>query len=222
MPKSFCLEVSGEFACFTRPEMKAERVSYEVITPSAARAIFEAILWKPAISWSITKIEVLNPISWINIKRNEVAKKFAMPRNAIMQGGEFNTLGFFIEDDRQQRSGLLLRDVKYRLHANLIFHQEKDPKAHYSKYCQMFKRRAENGQCFNQPYLGTREFSCAFKLINDPENQSPCIKQSKDLGWMFYDMDYSNLGSLVPGFFQANMTEGVIEIPSWDSEAVKR
>src|SRR3989304_5178707 len=111
------LEISGDFACFTRPEMKVERVSYDVITPSAARAVFEAILWKPAIRWQVSKIEVLNPIKWINLRRNEVGS-VASTRNVetAMKSGT-GQLGLYIEDERQQRAGLFLRDVKYRLHA---------------------------------------------------------------------------------------------------------
>ena len=108
--KGFCLEVSGDYACFTRPEMKVERVSYDVITPSAARAIFDAILWKPAITWQVRKIEVLAPVRWISVRRNEVGK-VASPSSE----------GIFIEKDRQQRAGLFLRDVKYRLHAEFIY-----------------------------------------------------------------------------------------------------
>src|SRR5512145_3158085 len=111
MPKNLCLKVWSDYACFTRPEMKVERVSYDVITPSAARSVFDAILWKPAIHWQPTKIELLKPIRWASVRRNEVSK-VASPRAGA---------GIFIEDDRQQRAGLVLRDVKYRLHAEFVF-----------------------------------------------------------------------------------------------------
>ena len=175
--KGFCLEVSGPYACFTRPEMKVERVSYDVITPSAARAIFDAILWKPAIFWQVKRLEVLSPIKWISVRRNEVGA-VASPRKKQI----------FIEDNRQQRAGLLLRDVKYRLFAEFEFippekravgfnplpeylsdkaeqamiHKDETP----AKYAAMFKRRAQKGQCFNQPYLGCREFSARFRLVD--------------------------------------------------------
>ena len=168
--KTFCLEVKGDYACFTRPEMKVERVSYDVITPSAARAIFEAIFWKPAIRWRIRKIEVLNPFTWVSVRRNEVGM-VASERSG----------GIFIEDARQQRAALFLRDVAYRLHAELEFipfaerstvirpvpqalqdpyeveefRKDENP----GKYYGIFERRARKGQCFNQPYLGCREFS---------------------------------------------------------------
>src|ERR1035437_8845979 len=160
--RGFCLEVSGEYACFTRPEMKVERVSYDVITPAPARPIFEAILWKPAIRWHVTKIEVLAPIRWISVRRNEVGK-VASPRSA----------GIFVEDDRQQRAGLFLRDVKYRLFAEFEFilparlkKTDVRPDESEAKYAAMFERRAKKGQCFNQPYFGCREFSCAFRLVD--------------------------------------------------------
>ena len=116
--KEWCLEIWGDYACFTRPEMKVERVSYDVMTPSAARAIFDAILWKPAISWHINRIEVLNPIKWISVRRNEVGKLIGMPSQAHLEGRSSDPLGFNVEDYRQQRAGLFLRDVKYRIRFN--------------------------------------------------------------------------------------------------------
>jgi len=227
--KGFCLEVSGPFACFTRPELKVERVSYDVITPSAARAIFEAILWKPAISWRIRKIEVLNPIRWISVRRNEVAALASPRREAI-----------YIEDCRQQKAGLFLRDVRYRLHAEFDFIPpgerspainpvpdylkdsgetpytdlvENRPDECPAKYAAMFERRARKGQCFNQPYLGCREFSAQFKLIDPASDLAPAIRESRDLGWMLYDLDFSDPANPKPLFFRAQMNEGVILVP---------
>jgi CRISPR-associated protein Cas5d len=172
--KTFALDVSGDYACFTRPEMKVERVSYDVITPSAARAIFSTIFWKPAIRWRIRRIEVLNPIRWTSVRRNEVGVT-ANERSP----------GIIIEKERQQRAGLFLREVRYRLHADLEFipppkrpkianpvlerltlPSERDEWAkdeNPAKYNAIFERRARRGQCFNQPYLGCREFSCSFR-----------------------------------------------------------
>ena len=135
--KTYCLEVSGDFACFTRPEMKVERVSYDVITPSAARAIFEAILWKPAIRWQVSKIEVLKPIKWINLRRNEVGS-VASTRNieSAMKSGTGH-LGLYVEDERQQRAGLFLRDVQYRLHASF---ELRDPSLHKPNFPHLGKR----------------------------------------------------------------------------------
>lgn len=223
MPVNFCLEVSGEFACFTRPEMKVERVSYDVITPSAARAIFEAIFWKPAIRWQITQIDVINPVKWITVRRNEVGKVFTAPTARQMQGEYRDSMGLNIEDDRQQRAGLFLRDVKYRIHADLLFDQTKDPTADYGKYAAMFERRAGKGQCFNQPYLGTREFSCSFRLIDKAEldTQEAPLAENKTLGWMLYDLDYSDTSNPQPRFFNASMVQGVVRVPDWNSEEVR-
>lgn len=210
MKRSFCLDVRGEFACFTRPEMKVERVSYDVITPSAARAIFEAILWKPEIKWQVTKIEVLNPIHWINLRRNEL--KAAIPVNSVtaaMRTGTGN-LGIFIEDDRQQRAGLFLRDVHYRLHAEI----DND-----IKYVEMFRRRTQKGQHFHQPYLGCREFACAYKLVESTEE--PALAEDRELGWMLYDMDFKDPKKPSPLFFKAVMNKGTIEVPHRNSSEVK-
>lgn len=216
MRTGYCLEVRGDFACFTRPEMKVERVSYDVITPSAARAVFEAILWKPAITWRVTMIEVLNPIRWINLRRNEVG--------AIASPGKD---GIVIEDDRQQRAGLLLRDVAYRLHAD--FALDRDPATHRGqfphlsklgsetansaeKFHEMFLRRVSKGQCVNQPYLGCREFACDFRLVENAAVELKAIAETRDLGWMLHDMDFANPADPKPKFFRAEMKEGVIDL----------
>jgi CRISPR-associated protein Cas5d len=223
--KTLCLKVWGDFACFTRPEMKVERVSYDVITPSAARAVFEAILWKPEIRWTVTKIEVLRPIRWISVRRNEVGS-IASETTAKQSGG------LYIEDHRQQRAGLFLRDVAYRLHARFDvvdgskhIHRypelrgrfpsepEHDQPENPAKYLAMFQRRARKGQCFNQPYLGCREFSAHFELVEDPQAAAvnePPIPDSPDLGWMLHDIDFAN--GMKPGFFRAQMKNGVIDL----------
>jgi len=232
--KGFCLEVSGSFACFTRPEMKVERVSYDVITPSAARAVFDAILWKPAICWQVKKIEVLAPVKWISVRRNEVGK--------VASAGSG---GIVIEKDRQQRAGLFLRDVKYRLHAEFIFvppekrsqvlnsvpewlvdadeaEDIKKPDIHKdeteAKYAAMFERRAKKGQYFHHPYLGCREFPAFFEPIIGEIPQSTLIGETV-LGWMLHDMDFKN--NMEAKFFRAVMRDGVIDIPSLDGEEVK-
>lgn len=230
--KQFCIEVWGDYACFTRPEMKVERVSYDVITPSAARAVFEAIFWKPAIQWKVNKIEVLNPIRWISVRRNEVGKLMSDKSKEI-----------FIEEDRQQRAGLFLRDVSYRLYAEMEFiplrnrnrfetpdelkdHEEEAilrSTENPGKYNAMFERRAKKGQCFTQPYLGCREFSCNFRLIESPEQEAKQpIKESPELGFMLYDMDFSNPENPQAMFYRPQMKLGVIEVPSIDSEEVRR
>ena len=219
--KRYCLELSGPWACFTRPEMKVERVSYDAMTPSAARACFEAILWKPAIRWHIRRIEVLKPIRWINLRRNEVAS-IVSTRNVetAMKSGTGN-LALFIEDDRQQRAGLFLRDVAYRVHAEMEFIPERDPEASFTKYQEMFERRAGKGQCVNQPYLGCREFAAAFRLVTDLSVEPPPIPETRDLGFMLYDLDFSKPYDPQPRIFRAKLQNGVIEVPAWDSEEVR-
>ena len=238
--RGFCLEVAGEYACFTRPEMKVERVSYDVPTPSAVRAIFDAILWKPTIFWNVKKIEVLAPIRWISVRRNEVGK-------VASQG----STGIFIDDGktRQQRAGLFLRDVKYRLYAEFTFiPPEKRGKVYNpvpewlidsaevcelrkpdirpdeteAKYAAMFERRANKGQCFNQPYLGCREFSCDFRLVDPVAEPATPIPETRDLGWMLYDLDFTDPKDIRPMFFKAGMKDGIIIIPDRNSEEVKK
>ncbi|MBQ5937781.1 MAG: type I-C CRISPR-associated protein Cas5 [Bacteroidaceae bacterium] len=222
--KEFCLEVWGPLACFTRPELKVERVSYDVITPSAARAIFEAIFWKPAIHWQVTKIEVLHPIKWTSVRRNEV-------------GAVASKSPIYIEEKRQQKNSLLLQDVRYRLWAKLQFipqgkrktqadsfgnegHNDENP----AKYNAMFERRASKGQCFNQPYLGTREFAATFRLINpEADTLDAPVSESRDLGIMLYDMDFeADLKNPPAMFYRAKMENGVIIVPPKDSEEILR
>lgn len=225
--REYCLDVWGDMACFTRPELKVERVSYDVITPSAARAIFEAIFWKPAIHWQVTKIEVLNPIKWTAIRRNEVG--------AVAKGAPI-----YIEEKRQQKNSLLLKDVRYRIWAKMEYRSVKtrvkqgelfahDPGLDENpmKYYQMFERRASKGQCFNQPYLGTREFSAAFRLIDTTgETLPPALPSEqggdRDLGIMLYDMDFTNPRDPQPLFYRAMMKNGVIIVPPQNSEEILR
>jgi len=241
--KTYCLEVSGDFACFTRPEMKVERVSYDVMTPSAARAVFEAILWKPAIHWQVSKIEVLNSIHWINLRRNEVGCVASTHNVETAMKSGTGQLGLYVEDERQQRAGLFLRDVKYRIYASFelrdpSFHKPNFP--HLSKrtvnvdesdvetepnptvkFMTMFERRAAKGQCVNQPYLGCREFAADFKLVESGTAQANPIAETRELGYMLYDLDYRNAADPKPRFFRAQLMSGVVNVPAWDSEEVR-
>lgn len=211
---SFCLDVSGPFACFTRPEMKVERVSYDVMTPSAARSIFEAILWKPAIRWQVHRIEVLKPIRWINLRRNEVKSKFQTPSvEQAMKSGS-GQLGFYIEEERVQRAGYFLRDVAYRIHADLsLAPGGNEP---LMKYTEMFARRATKGQCVNQPYLGCREFAAAFSLVTPDAPDALPIGETRELGWMLHDLDFTHPTDPQPRFFNAKMVAGVVEVPPFE------
>lgn len=213
------LKVWGDYACFTRPEMKVERVSYDVMTPSAARNVLQAILWKPAIRWEITGIDVLNPIKWTSVRRNEVGS--VIPSGSVsstMRTGKGH-LGLYIEDDRQQRAGLFLRDVCYIIHAKMVLTNKVGPEENLTKFAEMFKRRSQKGQCFMQPYLGCREFTAFFEWL-DPGVSSESIDDTRDLGWMLHDLDYSGEEPL-PRFFHAQMRNGQVAVPSFDSSEVK-
>lgn len=213
---TFCLEVAGPFACFTRPEMKVERVSYDVMTPSAARSIFEAILWKPAIRWRVHRIEVLKPIRWINLRRNEVSAVVSTRNVQQAMTAGSGTLGLYIEDERQQRAGYFLRDVAYRIHAEVSLAPGHSGEP-LMKYTEMFTRRASKGQCVNQPYLGCREFSADFRLVDTaaPAATTP-IAETRQLGWMLHDLDFTYPSDPQPRFFNAKMVAGVIEVPPFE------
>jgi CRISPR-associated protein Cas5d len=219
--KTYCLEVTGDFACFTRPEMKVERVSYDVMTPSSARAVFESVLWKPAIRWHIDKIEVLKPIRWVSVRRNEVGAIVSIrnAQEAMNKGTGY--LGLNIEDERQQRAGLFLRDVAYRIHAHFELQPDAGENNTPAKFLDMFERRAEKGQCVNQPYLGCREFACDFRLVDPVQVQSDPVAETRDLGWMLYDMDYRNAADPQPRFFRAALENGILNVPAWDSQEVR-
>ncbi len=209
---SFCLEVSGPYACFTRPEMKVERVSYDFITPSAARSVFEAILWKPSIRWEIKRIEVLKPIRWISVRRNEVGAVVSTSNVQTAMKNGHGQLGLYVEDERQQRAGLFLRDVAYRLHARLI-PVGGDALGNPGKYAEMFQRRAAKGQCVNQPYLGCREFDARFRLIEAPAQERAALTSvDGDFGWVLFDMDFTRANDPRPMFFRAQVTQGVLDL----------
>ncbi len=225
------LKVWGEYACFTRPEMKAERVSYDVITPSAARGILEAIHWKPAIKWVIDKIRVLNKIEFTNIKRNEVSGK--IPEGKIKQAmkGEEVKLYQSINDDRQQRASLVLKNVAYIIEAHFKMTSKAGTTDSEEKHYNMFLRRAREGQCFHRPYLGCREFPANFELIEDESKipmPAPELKGEKDLGWMLYDLEFKNekeIGvyeEITPKFFRVEMKDGVIDVAKLIKEGVKK
>jgi len=213
------LKVWGEYACFTRPEMKVERVSYDVMTPSAARGVLEAIYWKPAIRWVIDRIHVLNPIRFMNIRRNELASKIP-PTNikAAMKGGA-KPLQLFIENDRQQRAAMILRDVAYVIEAHFEYTGYEDNND--GKHLDEFNRRATKGKCFNQPYLGCREFSANFRLLEAGEPLPPSkFRGTRDLGYIVHDIDFAN--DMQPRFFRAEMCDGVITVPPFKAEEVKK
>ncbi len=223
MSKGIILKVWGDNACFTRPEMKVERVSYDVITPSAARGIIEAIHWKPAIRWIIDRIHVLEPIRFENIRRNEVADMIK-PGNvaSAMKKGNLSELIYHVDDgdNRQQRAAIILKKVCYIIEAHFELTEKAGVDDNAGKHIDIFKRRAIKGQCFQQPCLGTREFSASFELLNTTDDIPPCHEQLKgelDLGWMLWDIDFEN--GMTPRFYRAKMIDGIIKVTS-DLEVV--
>jgi len=216
------LHVWGKHACFTRPEMKVERVSYDAMTPSAARGILEAIHWKPAIRWVIDRIHVLKPIRFETLRRNELGSKIPVSTaRTAMNRGTTEGLHKSIEDDRQQRAATLLRDVAHVLEAHFVLTGAAKIDDTEAKHLSMFNRRAAKGQCFHRPYLGTREFAADFELVRDvmPRCSLPADQCHRDLGWMLHDIDYEN--GMEPRFFRADLRDGVIDIPALDAAEVK-
>lgn len=214
------LHVWGDFALFTRPEMKVERVSYDVMTPSAARGVIEAIYWKPEIRWVIDRIHVLRPVRFTSQRRNEVGAKIgAGAAAAVMKAGRGN-LGLYIEQERQQRAALLLRDVAYVIEAHFEIVGGEPNEA---KHLDTFNRRARAGKCYTRPYFGTRECAADFALIEAgapmPASELPPEQRDRDLGWMLHDIDFGN--GRQPRFFHAVMCDGVIEVPPFESEEVR-
>lgn len=217
------LLVWGERACFTRPEMKVERVSYDVITPSAARGILDAIHWKPAIRWHVDRIHVLKPIRFESIRRNEVGGKVSPASvTKAMKAGSTAGLANYVDEDRQQRAATILRDVAYVIEA----HFELTPKAgaddSIGKHLDIFNRRVRKGQCFQMPCMGVREFPANFQLLEEgtafPDKHERLLPE-RDLGWMLHDIDFDR--NMTPRFFRAQMSGGVIEVPPWHSEEIK-
>src|SRR4051812_7608446 len=215
------LKVWGDHACFTRPEMKVERVSYDVMTPSAARGILEAIHWKPAINWIVEEIRVLKPIRFQSIRRNEVGAK--APAGAIrkaMKSGDLTGLHLVVEDNRQQRAATVLAGVDYVISARFELTPKADDSDNPGKHLDTFNRRARKGQCFHQPCLGTREFRAQFELIEPDAALPKAIDETRDLGFMLYDIDHTgDRGSL---FFRAGLDRGVMRVPPPDSPEIRR
>ncbi|MBN2351550.1 MAG: type I-C CRISPR-associated protein Cas5 [Spirochaetales bacterium] len=222
------LHIWGPYACFTRPEMKVERVSYDIITPSAARGILEAIYWKPAIRWRIERIHVLKPIQFTNIRRNELASKIPFRNITQAMANPYSQLGLYIEDDRQQRAAMVLKDVGYVIEASfeitdkagksdkdgLLDSTDKESGKHF----ETFKRRAKAGQCFTQPYFGTREFPVSFRWVEKNEIPTSQLHGTQDLGLMLHDIDFS--ADMTAHFFRTVMVDGVVGVPPFKSEGV--
>lgn len=217
----FSVEITGEYACFSRPELKVERVSYDMITPSAARGILEAIFWKPAIRYVIDEIRVCNPIQFENIRRNEVSSKASKGKEHI-----------YTSEDRTQRASMVLKNVKYvvTVHFEAVIDKlnlpnkpngetcdtNEDGSFNHGKFAEMITRRIRNGQCFHQPCLGTREFPATLRLIEDG-NFPAALAEDRNFGIMLYDIDYQkdkdgNVTAFVPTYFRAEMKQGIIDL----------
>lgn len=212
------VEVWGDYALFTRPEMKVERVSYDVPTPSAARGILESIYFHPGMYWHIDKIYVLNPIKFTNIRRNEVKSKILASDIKAFMFGKADSPGSIITgEDIQQRASIMLRDVHYVIEAHFTMTDKANDSDNPGKFQDIMRRRLEKGSCYLQPYLGTRECTAHFKAWDGGD--IPTIDADADLGWMLYDMDYSNPADIQPCFFRAQMKHGVIDLS--DCEVVR-
>lgn len=215
MGYGIAIRVRGDYALFTRPEMKVERVSYDVITPSAARGLIEAIYWKPAIRWVIDKIHVLNEIKFTNIRRNEVSDKISTNTAKQIMKGAKKPFYQSATDNRQQRAAMVLKNVDYVIEA----HFEKVEKnwgerdtveGHYN----IVLRRLRKGQHYHAPYLGTREFGATVELLENGTRPKSALNGEKNLGWMLYDLDFSDPKDIRPKFFNATMQDGVIDLRS--------
>lgn len=217
---SISVEVWGDYACFSRPELKTERVSYDVMTPSAARGLLDAIYWHPGMRWVVDRIHVCAPIRFTNIRRNEV-KDIVSARNAraAMESGEEIYLA--TPDSIQQRAAMVLRDVHYVIDAHFEMTARATPTDNPGKFQDIMRRRVEKGQFYHQPCFGVREFPAQFKPC---EVLPPCpegLAGEKDLGWMLLDLDYSDKENITPRFFRAVLRDGVLEVPPMYSQEVR-
>lgn len=214
------VEVWGDYALFSRPEMKVERVSYDVITPSAARGLLESIYWHPGLSWKIDRIYVCNPIRFTNIRRNEVKDVVSGSSvKSVMKSGKGEIYIATLESI-QQRAAMVLKDVRYVIEAHFDMTDNAAASDNPGKFQDIMKRRLERGQFYSMPYMGTREFPAHFKPCGAIPECPDELKGTRDLGWMLLDMDYTDKSDIQPRFFRATMTDGVIDVPEFDSAEV--
>ena len=206
------VEVWGKYALFTRPEMKVERVSYDVMTPSATRGLLEAIYWHPGMRWVIDRIYVLNPIRFTNIRRNEVSATISAAKvRSAMSGGNAD-LYLCTRDCIQQRAAMVLQDVRYVIEAHFILTERAAPNDNAGKFCDIMRRRLEKGQCYHQPCFGAREFPAHFRVWSGGEILTAYPEDDRELGFMLYDMDYTDPKNIRPQFFQAVLRKGVLDV----------
>lgn len=219
---SFSVEVWGDYACFSRPEMKVERVSYDMMTPSAARGLLEAIYWHPGMRWVIDSIVVCNPIRFTNIRRNEVTDVvLASSALAVMNGGS-DPIYLAAPEKIAQRATMALRDVRYVINAHFVMTDKANETDSEGKFCDIIRRRLKKGQMYHQPCFGTREFIADFKQCDAVPECPEELRGKKDLGWMLLDMDYSNKEDIKPVFFRAVLLDGVLKVPDPESGVTAR
>lgn len=216
------VEVWGEYACFSRPELKVERMSYDVITPSAARGLLEAIYYHPGLKWVVDKVYVLEPIRFTNIRRNEVKSKISASNvRSVMNGGKAE-LFISTSDDIQQRAATVLQNVRYVIEAHFVMTDKAAKGDNEGKFCDIMRRRLEKGQCYHQPCFGCREFPAQFRRWDDGAVPTVYQGENRDLGLMLYDMDYSDPENISPMFFRARLENGILRVPAPDSGEVLR
>ena len=202
------IECWGDYACFTRPEMKVERVSYDIMTPSAARGLVEAIYWHPGLRYVIDAIGLMSPIQFTNVRRNEVKSKI-LSSSVLKNGTSGESLGIVTTQEIVQRASTILKDVHYYIDLHFKMTEKANAGDNPGKFKEMLSRRARKGQCYHQPYLGCREFPASFRLVEDDEVVR-VYPESRDLGYMLYDMDYSDGEHIIPRFFRAKLEDGVL------------
>ena len=206
------IRVSGDYALFTRPEMKVERVSYDIITPSAARGIIEAVYWKPAIRWAIDKIHVLKEIQFTNIRRNEVSDKASTDKALQIMKGSNEPFYLSSNDARQQRAAMVLKNVDYVIEAHFELTDKAGADDTKEKHFNIVLRRLRKGQHFHAPCLGTREFGAKVELIEDDTAIPQSPLGNMELGWMLYDLDFSDSEDIKPQFFKASLKNGMLDL----------
>lgn len=206
------VEVWGDYALFTRPEMKVERVSYDVMTPSAARGLLEAIYWHPGMRWVIDKIHVLKPIRFTNIRRNEVSAVASAQKAKAAMAGKKTDLFINTKESIQQRASMVLQNVHYVIDAHFELTEKASPGDNAGKFCDIMRRRLEKGQCYHQPCFGTREFPAHFRAWQGGTPVTAYPNEDRELGFMLYDMDYSDPENIRPQFFRATLRQGVLDL----------
>lgn len=218
---SISLEVWGDYACFSRPEMKVERVSYDIMTPSAARGLLESVYWHPGMRWIVDRIRVCAPIRFTNLRRNEVKSTVSAPSARTVMERQKGELFLDASKDIQQRAAMLLRDVRYVIDAHFDMVPEKAaPGDNAGKFQDIIQRRIRRGQFFCQPCFGCREFPAQFKACETPPPCPEELKGTRELGYMLWDLDYSDPENILPLFFRATLRDGVLDVPTRGSGEV--